>query len=109
MRIWDIPQEKLCRQHLLGEHRELHAIWSVLTKGKRGYSRHPETMRWRGKLRALYLRHAVIVNEMERRGYKHQSVLDKRMASGRRSQTDFVNSRKEQLRILKDKKCGCRV
>ena len=32
MRTWDIPPEKLCRQHLLGEHRELHAIWSIITK-----------------------------------------------------------------------------
>jgi len=109
MRIWDIPQSKLCRQHLLGEHRELHAIWSVLTKGKKGYSRHPETLRWKGKLKALYLRHAGIVNEMERRGYKHQSTLDKRLACGRCSQADFVDSRKEQLKILKGKKCGCRI
>jgi hypothetical protein len=24
MRIWDLPPERLCRQHLLGEHREGH-------------------------------------------------------------------------------------
>jgi hypothetical protein len=43
MRIWDISPKRLCRNHLLGEHRELHAVWSVLTKGKKGYARHPET------------------------------------------------------------------
>ncbi len=32
MRIWDIPPKLLCRNHLLGEHRELHAIWSILTQ-----------------------------------------------------------------------------
>ena len=42
MRIWDVPPECLCRQHLLGEHRELHAIWTILTTGKTGYTRHPE-------------------------------------------------------------------
>ena len=26
MRIWDIPLDRLCRNHLLGEHNELHAI-----------------------------------------------------------------------------------
>ena len=36
MRIWDIAAHKLCRNHLLGEHRELHAIWSILTTGKKG-------------------------------------------------------------------------
>ena len=30
MRIWDIPTKKLCDQHLLGEHRELHAKWSII-------------------------------------------------------------------------------
>jgi hypothetical protein len=28
---------------LLGEHRELRAIWSVLVSGKKGYARHPKT------------------------------------------------------------------
>ncbi len=54
MRIWDLEPERLCRQHLLGEHRELHALWVILTQDKQGFSRHPETLRWRGKLQALY-------------------------------------------------------
>ncbi|NOT23776.1 MAG: pyrimidine dimer DNA glycosylase, partial [Nitrospiraceae bacterium] len=57
MRIWDISPKKLCRNHLLEEPRELHAIWSVLVNGKKGYSRHPETLRWKGKLKALFGRH----------------------------------------------------
>lgn len=71
MRIWDIPPEKLCRQHLLGGHRELHALWSIIINNKKAYAHHPETMRWRGKLRALYLRHNAQVEEMTKRGYKH--------------------------------------
>jgi Pyrimidine dimer DNA glycosylase len=54
VRIWDLDTTVLCDQHLLGEHRELHAIWSILTTGKRGYAHHPETLRWRGRLAALY-------------------------------------------------------
>ena len=61
MRIWDIPVEKLCRNHLLGEHRELHAIWSILINNKKGYAHHPETVRWKGKQKALYLRHEQLV------------------------------------------------
>jgi len=34
MRVGDILP-LLCRQPLLGEHRELHAIWSVITKKKK--------------------------------------------------------------------------
>jgi hypothetical protein len=109
MRIWDIPPEKLCRSHLLGEHRELHAVWSILTKGKKGYAHHPETQRWKGRLRALYLRHRDLVQELDRRGYKHQSPLDVRLASGKEEQTDFVDSPEKQAIILRKKKCGCRV
>ena len=109
MRIWDIPPEKLCRNHLLGEHRELHAVWSILTEGKKGYAHHPETQRWKGRLHALYLRHRDLVQELDRRGYKHRSPLDVRLASGEKEQTDFVDSPKKQAIILRKKGCGCKV
>ena len=67
MRIWDISPDKLCRNHLLGEHSELHAIWVILTKGKNGFSNHPETLRWKNKLKALYLKHEIIVKEMKKK------------------------------------------
>ena len=109
MRIWDIPADRLCRSHLLGEHRELHAIWSILTKGKKGYAHHPETRRWKGKLKALYLRHDDLVDEMIRRGYKHLSPLEPHLASGEDVQKEFLDSFERQKKILRDKKCGCRV
>ena len=109
MRIWDIEPEKLCRSHLLGEHRELHAIWSVLTQNKKGYSRHPETLRWKGKLKALYLRHEKLVKEMSQRGYNHYSPLDRKQAIGRSNQTEFVDSYQDQIKILRNKKCNCKV
>ena len=109
MRIWDIAPSRLCRNHLLGEHRELHAIWSILTAHKKGYSRHPETMRWRNKLAALYLRHKELVREMKERGYKHNSSLDRRLATGSRKQDLFLDSHSRQKKILKSKKCGCRT
>lgn len=109
MRIWDISPELLCRAHLLGEHRELHAVWTVLTEGKRGYANHPETRRWRGKLAALFNRHETLVAEMARRGYRHASLLDPRLANGDAEQHDFVDSPEEQLRLLRAKGCGCRV
>ncbi|MDD5568169.1 MAG: pyrimidine dimer DNA glycosylase/endonuclease V [Candidatus Omnitrophica bacterium] len=109
MRIWDIEPARLCRNHLLGEHRELHAIWSILTKNKKGYSRHPETLRWKGKLKALYLRHELLVKELKIRAYQHKSDLAKHFVSGSSRQNQFINSYKEQLSILKRKKCGCRI
>ena len=109
MRIWDLPPRVLCRQHLLGEHRELHAIWVVITEKKRGYANHPETIRWRGKLRALYQRHDALVAEMAKRGFQHHSELNARLARGAAKQTDFVNPIREQRQILRAKKCKCQV
>lgn len=109
MRIWDIEPEKLCRNHLLGEHRELHALWNVITKNKKGYSKHPETIRWYGKLNALYIRHELLVFEMKKRMYKHKSPLDKKLACGNSRQTNFVNTYNEQIIILKNKNCQCNI
>ena len=109
MRIWDIPVEKLCQKHLLGEHRELHAIWSILVNNKKGYSKHPETIRWKGKLKALYLRHEQLVKEMNARGYSHKSPLDEKFAKGYGTQKEYVDSIDEQIKILKKKKYNCKV
>ncbi len=109
MRIWDIHPKHLCRKHLLAEHRELHGLWNILTKhgAKGGYSRHPETLRWVGKTKALYNRHESLVKEFFRRGYKHHSDLDKKLASGSSSQQIFINTTKEQKSFLKNKPCEC--
>ena len=109
MRIWDIPPEKLCRNHLLGEHRELHALWSIILNNKKGYSRHPETLRWIGKLKALYLRHEEQVKEMKKRGYNHNTPLDEKLATGKEIQDELIDSIEEQKTLLKNKKCDCRT
>lgn len=109
MRIWDIPPDKLCRNHLLGEHNELHAIWNILTQGKKGYSNHPETKRWVGKLKALFRVHEEIVREMIARGYNHNSPLDKTLAKGKSIQTSHVDSIERQIEILRGKGCACDV
>ena len=107
MRIWDLPVEVLCRQHLLGEHRELHGIWNIYTKGKQGYRNHPETKRWDGKLLALWHRHQAQVEEMARRGYNHQSDLPKPPLGHLALQLEYVHTSDEQLRILQTKGCEC--
>lgn len=107
MRIWDVSPALLCRQHLLGEHRELHGLWNILTMDKRGYAAHPETRRWRGRLAALFDRHERLVAEMERRGYRHASVLEEALATGLARQDRFVDPVEEQLRLLRAKPCAC--
>jgi len=99
----------MCREHLLGEHRELHAIWVILTAELKGYSRHPETLRWKDKLNALHKRHEKLVIEMNKRGFKHQSPLDPKQATGSSKQDTFVNPISEQIAFLRAKGCDCDV
>ena len=84
-------------------------MWNVLTQGKAGYANHPETKRWKGKLKALYRVHEGIVREMIARGYNHKSPLDKTLATGRRIQTDLVDPVEKQVEILRQKCCKCNV
>ena len=107
MRIWDIDPAELCRQHLLGEHRELHGLWNILTQDKRGYRMHPETRRWEGKLAALYHRHEALVAEMAARGYGHDSPLDVSLATGSALQDVFVDDVRTQRILLRKKGCDC--
>ena len=106
IRIWDLPVEKLCNKHLLGEHRELHCIFTFLTTDKGGsYKKHPETLRWVDKLPALYNHHEQQVKEINKRGWKHKSELP--FINGAKIQNKFINTIEEQIEILKNKKCLC--
>jgi hypothetical protein len=46
---------------------------------------------------------------MERRKYHHHSLLETRFATGYDQQDILVDSRDEQVRLLRQKKCGCTV
>lgn len=82
MRVWDIAAKKLCRNHSLGEHRELQAIWSVLIKHKKVYARHPETLSWNGKLKALHHRHEEIIKEFKKGGISAQKFVGEKIFIG---------------------------
>lgn len=106
-----MPPSVLCRKHLLSEHRELHGLWNILTrhKLKGGYSRHPETLRWVGKKKALYLRHELQVKEFIKRGYLHNSPLETKYIKGSGKQQLFINSIEEQILLLRRKQCECKT
>lgn len=107
MRIWDIEPNLLCRKHLAAEHRELHGLWNILTLGKRGYARHPETLRWEGKLAALYRRHEALVAEMTRRNWRHATPLDAMLATGSSVQQAYIDTPTRQRALLREKPCDC--
>lgn len=105
MRIWDVAPRTLCRSHLLGEHREGHAVFAVIARGSAGYREHPETKRWVGKLPALAARHRHVVEEMRRRGYRHASPM--RVRRGSRVQRARLLSLDAQAARLAAKPCQC--
>ena len=78
-----------------------------LTQGKRGYALHPETLRWQGRLRALYGRHHALVREMGARGYNHGTPLDESLATGLEVQDRYVDLPDVQIELLRAKGCSC--
>lgn len=105
MRIWDVPPRTLCDAHLLGEHREGHAVFAVIARGRAGYRKHPETVRWVGKLPALAGRHRRVVEEMRRRSFRHASPM--RAQRGSRVQRARLLSLDAQAARLAAKPCQC--
>ncbi|MGC9324561.1 MAG: DUF1722 domain-containing protein [Desulfomonilia bacterium] len=101
MRVWDIHPGYLNRWSLLGEHREVHALFSIISCGKKGYAHHPETLRWGDNLWALKMRHELLVSEMVLRGYRHMSPLPGTHPTPWPRQ--YLNPPCEQFSLLKDK------
>jgi len=46
---------------------------------------------------------------MGERGYNHKSSLSRKYALGLKKQKEFLDSYKKQIKILRGKKCGCKV
>ena len=72
MRMWMVNPRLMCRKHLLGEHVELHMLVASMRRGisLRGF--------FANKLIETHnveARHAKLVAEMERRGFRHASPL----------------------------------
>lgn len=101
MRIWDLSPGYLNRGSLLGEHRELHGLYSILANGKKGYSSHPETLRWVGAIGSLVERHNHLIAEMSLRGYVDRTPLVPEDAPVWPSV--FVDPPGQQIEILRSK------
>jgi hypothetical protein len=84
-------------------------MWSVLVNGKKDYARHPGTLRWKGKLRALFGRHEALIHEMALRGYRPGAHCRKRVQPGSARQRVFIQTLKEAGGILITKRCLCNV
>jgi len=93
-RMWCVNPKRLCRNHLLGEHKELHQLVGSILK-KRSIKGHIE----KGQIEVHNIknRHKQLVKEMLLRGYKHNSPLKKfhSFKAGK------INIKKNQLDLAK--------
>ena len=96
-----ISPAKLCRQHLLGEHFEIHkAVGNLRHSGK-----WTKSLTQKGFLEPqnFLSRHKDLVKEMKRRGFTHNSPLD---VSGVELDVGSVDTKKS-ISDLKDRCKAC--
>jgi hypothetical protein len=105
VRIWDLSPGYLNRGSLLGEHRELHGLHSIIVNGKKGYANHPETLRWVGALGGLVGRHNQLIAEMSLRGYVDRTPLVSEEVDAAWPSI-FIDPPGEQIAILRGKYAG---
>lgn len=105
MRMWMVDPRCLCRKHLLGEHLECgHMLPGAINHKKieslRGLAR--DGFIQIGKIKE---RHAVLVEEMQRRGYNHKSPLPEFVLDG--IPHDITSSVVDSDRSVKDLVARC--
>jgi hypothetical protein len=73
--MWMVNPRIMCREHLLGEHVEIHMFIGSINRGK-SVKRYLE----KGLLEvhSLYNRHEDLIEEMKRRGYYHNSEVNEK-------------------------------
>jgi hypothetical protein len=73
--MWCVDPGLLCRQHLLGEHTELHQLVGHI---EAGHTNAVEGQARRGQVDTARIvpRHRALVAEMRDRGYNHDSPLE---------------------------------
>ena len=101
-RMWLVNPKKLCRQHLLGEHKELHQLVGSIIKN-RSIKGHVE--KGQVEVHKIRQRHRELVREMLARGYKHNSEL-KPFRSFKAGKINILENERELERRCKN--CGFR-
>lgn len=72
-RMWMTDPSIMCRNHILGEHKEIHQLLGSLRKkyNIQGYINHNCI-----EITSIKARHDALVNEMKKRGYNHRSPIN---------------------------------
>lgn len=94
MRMWNINPKKMCNQHLLGEHVEMHMFAGCLKKRKniQGYIDKGFV-----EIHNIKKRHAKLAGEMKKRNMNHKSPLIK----FREIKTGKINKEKSYKELIK--------
>ena len=105
--MWNVDPKILCRQHLLGEHREMHALIGSLRKG-RSIKGHIE--KGQVEVHNILKRHDALAKEILRRGWRHIKPLSaKGVKLYKAGKVDSAENKKElgrrcpECRILQGK------
>lgn len=99
MRMWGVKPSMMCRNHLLGEHLEMHMFVGTILKGNSLNGYLEKKFVNTGKIRK---RHRELVAEMKKRGFKHNSSL--RQFSVKKMGSIDVRANKSELKS-RCKKC----
>ena len=107
MRMWNVNPKQMCDQHILGEHVEMHMFVGTINKGIsiKGYLEN-------GLIEPHNIvgRHQELVEEMERRGMKHNSELPKLLEEpkieGRVNSEDNQKLLAERCKICRERIVG---
>lgn len=82
MRQWNVDPTKMCRQHLLGEHNEMHSFVGTILKSQKGgkgaikdFTKTKYVTEGFVEVHNLQKRHEELVTEIHRRGMQHNSPL----------------------------------
>ncbi len=94
--MWMVDPRIMCKNHLLGEHAEIHMFVGAIDRGQavEGYLKKNLL-----EIHNLFVRHEELVQEMKRRGYKHCSNLDKKWKQTEK--LGFIDKEKNLRELLK--------
>lgn len=73
MRMWNVNPKKMCREHLLGEHLEMHMFIGTI---KKGISINAYIKKGLVNPNAIKTRHDELAKEMTEREYNHLSPIE---------------------------------
>jgi hypothetical protein len=100
MRMWNIDVRKMCNQHVLGEHFEIHKLIGNL-RNSRTWA---ESLTLKGFLEPqnALARHDKLAQEMCRRGMKHLSPLDVKGVKLPKGKVNIKKSKKDLIKRCKN-------